>query len=198
MSENMRIMSCRHCQQIQLLPLDIGNAKPLCCRCRFSLKPHSYHNRDLVMALAFCALVLYLIAIFLPIMQMEFMGQRVQSSIVGGVMKLFATRQYLVGIVVLVFSLILPPLKLIALFVLATGILFQKVTQAWIHYFVELVGRWGMLDVLVIAVLVAFLKLGDVVQVKAGMGLYFFLLAVLFSLFAGFCIHLPALWDESR
>jgi paraquat-inducible protein A len=65
-----------------------------------------------------------------------------------------------------------------------------------LHHGVELLGRWGMLDVLVVAVLVAFVKLGDMVQIQPGAGLGLFTACVLFSLLSSLCLHLPSLWKE--
>ena len=53
-----------------------------------------------------------------------------------------------------------------------------------------------MLDVLVIAVLVAFVKLGDTVSIQPGLGLLLFIACVIFSLLASSCLHLPSLWKD--
>jgi paraquat-inducible protein A len=60
---------------------------------------------------------------------------------------------------------------------------------------VELVGRWGMLDVLLAAVLVAILKLGDLVTVEVGPGLFAFTACVGLSLLASAFFDPHALWE---
>jgi paraquat-inducible protein A len=145
--------------------------------------------------LAVTALLLYVPSILMPLMRLETLGHSTEASIIRGVGTLLADRHYFVGVVVLVFSLVLPPLKLLALLLLSSGLL-RGARQARLHHAVELLGRWSMLDVLVIAVLVAFVKLGDTVSIRPGAGLVLFLSCVLFSLLSSCCLHLPSLWKE--
>lgn len=168
-----------------------------CSRCETSLAPRWWHNRRAAAALALSALILYVPAILLPMMRLETLGHSSEASILQGVSTMLAERHYFVGGVVLVFSLVLPPLKLLALLLLSSGWL-RGVHQARIHHWVELLGRWGMLDVLVVAVLVAFVKLGDTAQIQPGAGLGLFTACVLLSLLSSLCLHLPSLWEEEH
>jgi paraquat-inducible protein A len=189
-----KLVACDCCGRIQTIPL--GSAShPYCVRCQSSLAPHWWHNRRAAAALAVSALILYIPAILLPLMRLELFGHSTESSILHGVSSLLAARHYFVGGVVLLFSLVLPPLKLLALLLLSGGWL-RGAHQARLHHWVELVGRWGMLDVLVVAVLVAFVKLGDLVRIQPGVGLGLFLACVLTSLLSSVCLHLPSLWQE--
>jgi paraquat-inducible protein A len=159
------------------------------------LAPHWWQNRRLAGSLALSALILYPAAILMPMMRIETLGHSTQASILKGVITMLADRHYFVGMVVLVFSLVLPPLKLLALLALSAGVM-RGSHQARLHHWVELLGRWSMLDVLVVAVMIAFVKLGDTITVQPGAGLVMFLLCVLLSLLSSCCLHLPSLWKE--
>jgi len=63
---------------------------------------------------------------------------------------------------------------------------------------VEWTGRWGMLDVLLVAILVAVLKLGDLMTVSAGPGLLAFTACVTLSLFAAASFDPHGLWDTEQ
>lgn len=195
MTPDEKLVACDSCGQIQTIPPVSAPLHPYCIRCETSLAPRWWHNRKAAAALALSALTLYVPSIILPLMRLETLGHSTEASILEGVSSLLATRHYFVGGVVLVFSLVLPPLKLLAVLLLSGGWL-RGARQARLHHWVELLGRWGMLDVLVVAVLVAFVKLGDIVQIKPGVGLGLFTGCVLLSLLSSLCLHLPSLWEE--
>jgi hypothetical protein len=96
------------------------------------------------------------------------------------------------AIIVLVCSIIIPVCKLTGLLVLSSeqfpiGALGRD--RVW--RFLEITGRWGMLDVLLVAALVAAVKLGDLVSIESGPGLYAFAGTVVLSLLAS------ASWDPA-
>jgi paraquat-inducible protein A len=197
MTSRDKLVACNCCGLIQTVPAGSGSLHPYCVRCDTSLLPHWWHSRQVAGVLALSALILYVPSILMPLMRIETLGHSSQSSILQGVGTLLADRHYFVGLVVLVFSLVLPPLKLLALLLLANGWM-SRSRQARLHHWIELLGRWSMLDVLVIAVLIAFVKLGDAVTIQPGAGLVLFLTCVLLSLLSSCCLHLPSLWkDES-
>jgi paraquat-inducible protein A len=195
MTPSANLVACDCCGLIQTIPTGSPPLHPYCIRCNSSLAPHWWHNRSAAAALTVSALILYVPSILLPLMRLEMLGHSTEASIVQGVSALLAGRHYFVGLVVLLFSLVLPPLKMLALLLLSGGWL-RGMRQARLHHWVELVGRWSMLDVLVVAILVAFVKLGDIVSIQPGAGLVLFIACVLLSLLSSFCLHQPSLWED--
>jgi paraquat-inducible protein A len=63
---------------------------------------------------------------------------------------------------------------------------------------VEFLGRWSMLDVMLVAILVAFVKLGDLVNIQPGNGLIAFSALVLCSLLASFAFNPKLMWAISN
>jgi paraquat-inducible protein A len=147
--------------------------------------------------LSLSALILFVPAVLQPMMRLESLGHVTEASIVDGVSHMLAHGAVFIGLVILVFSLVLPPVKMLALLLVSTRLL-TAARRARLYAWVELLGRWGMLDVLVVAVLIAFVKLGDTVQIQAGPGLFLFAACVLVSLLASVCLHPPSLWDDHR
>jgi paraquat-inducible protein A len=157
----------------------------------------AHQSTQAAAALAMAALILYPLAIMLPIMKIRQLGHMVEDSILTGVITLLRTGEFFVGIIVLIFSLIVPPVKLVALLALSLGVPGEKIKyRALTYHFVELLGRWGMLDVMVVAVLVAYVKLGDTVNITPGSGLFAFAACVLLSLGSSLCFPPHALWSE--
>jgi paraquat-inducible protein A len=146
-------------------------------------------------ALALAALVLYPLAISLPMIRVEQFGHHQEASIVKGAVTLIGSGQVVVGLIVLVCSVVLPLGKLLALLVLssAAGVMGGR-HRALTYRVVEFTGRWGMLDVLLVAILVAVLKIGDLMDVSAGPAALAFTSCVVLSLLASASFDPHALW----
>lgn len=151
------------------------------------------------MALALSALLFYFPALCLPMLSLEQFGHTQESSLLTGVAALWSQGHWFVGMVVLVFSILLPPLKLIALWLLSTTTLITRHRhRAVLYHLVEMLGRWGMLDVMLVAILVAFVKLGDVITIRPGAGLFAFSMLILLSLSASVTFNPTLLWDAAN
>ena len=97
----------------------------------------------------------------------------------------------------LFFSIVAPVAKLSALFVLSFGgQLLSSGSRSWIYHAVEFIGRWGMLDVLLVAILVAVVKLGDLVEVTPGPGVIVFGMVVMLSMLASISFNPHAIWEN--
>mgnify|MGYP002623588126 FL=1 len=172
---------------------------PACHRCRSLLDVFEAKGDNSTSAvIAISALLLFLPAVTLPFLRVEQLGHVSEQSLLGAARALFESGAWFVGTVVLVFSVILPPAKLIALLMLSfvPQWLGRPRRALGIYKAVEAIGRWGMLDVLLVAVLVAFVKLGDYLSFAALPGLFVFGGFVLLSLIASFSFNPQFLWSE--
>ncbi|MFO0897888.1 MAG: paraquat-inducible protein A [Pirellulales bacterium] len=193
------LRGCPCCGLVQQLPPPRSGWRAACHRCHapFPTARKGTRGRLRAVAAALAALILYVPAITLPMLRLERLGQVREDNLLGGIVSLLSAGHWFVGLVVLVFSVIVPPLKLITLLVLGLGGAgFATRHQAAAYRLVELVGRWGMLDVMLVAVLVAFVKLGNLAEIQAGPGLLAFALCVLASLIASVCFDPHDLWRE--
>src|SRR5205085_2604151 len=111
---------------------------------------------------------------------------------------LITHHQVLIGLVVLVCSVVIPVLKLAGLFVL-TGrwVTLERRHRASIYRAIEAAGRWGMIDVLLVALTIAAVKLGDLVVVTPGPGVVAFGACVVLSLAASAVFNPHAIWEEA-
>ncbi len=194
------LAACSCCGLIQKVgPLPAG-FRVRCGRCRTTLRRSAgrWRRHQNVAALALSALLLFPVAISLPLMEVERFGQIHQASLWSGTVSMLADGEVAIGLIVLFCSLILPLAKLGALFVLAGGgARLGHRTRATTWHLVEWSGRWGMLDVLLVALLVAAVKLGDVVQLHAGPGATAFAACVLLNLAASASFDPHQLWEEN-
>ncbi len=171
-----------------------------CVRCKTALHKRvgSLRSNNRAAALAFAGLILYPVAVGLPMIQVEQFGHRNDASILEGTATLLSSGHLLVGIVVLLCSIVLPLGILLSLLILsAGGLMMRREHRALTYHIVEFTGRWGMLDVLLVAILVAVLKLGDMVEVSAGPAALAFTACVVLSLLASGAFDPHSLWADS-
>jgi len=150
-------------------------------------------------AISLAALILYPLALTLPVMRIERLGHTHVSSIWGGMVDLLAEGRLFVGLAILLFSIVTPIGKLGAMFVLCSGDrLLRASHRAFTYRVVEFLGRWGMADVLLVAIVVAIVKLGDLVQVTPGVGVVAFGAVVILSLLASAAFDPHAIWETDE
>ena len=104
-------------------------------------------------------------------------------SVLSGVVELFNEGQYFLFVLITAFSIVLPFLKLVVLYILlANNYAGTKHMEKYLHW-MHLYGKWSMLDVFVVAVLVVAVKLGAIASVDMRFGLYAFATAVLLTMY---------------
>tara|TARA_R110002096_G_scaffold79532_8_gene186782 strand:+ start:45221 stop:45682 length:462 start_codon:yes stop_codon:yes gene_type:complete len=143
------------------------------------------------------ALVLFPLAVSQPIMTLERFGHRTEASVWTGSIGLLEKGEWFVGVVVLLCSLVLPLLKLLGLVAITYGRdRLARKHRAFAYRFIEWTGRWGMLDVLLISIVVAWVKVGDLVDVTAGPAALAFACMVVLSLLAAAWFDPHAIWED--
>ncbi|MFT5079809.1 MAG: paraquat-inducible protein A [Bacteroidia bacterium] len=194
------LRACGTCGLVQRVAPIPKDHRAMCPRCK-SVVARSPHNKlrganTWTAATALAALLLYPLAILLPFLSVERLGHHHAGSILESGMELLFHGEVFIGITVLLCSVVFPLAKLTGLLLISTSHGWMKrehLARTW--HAVELVGRWGMLDVLLAAVLVAMLKLGDLVTVEPGPGLVAFTACVGLSLLASAFFDPHALWE---
>ena len=197
MAEEGELRGCPACGLVQRLP--DAQQRYQCTRCGHALWRHAWSSAPLTAALALSGLIIYPFAITLPVLRIERFGHRYESGILDGTISLIAHGEWVVGLVVLIASVILPAFKLGGLLVLS--LLANWLRPHWrasTWHAVELTGRWGMLDVLLVAVLVAMVKIGGLVEMHAGPGVIAFTLLVILSLLSAMAFDPHHLWRGAR
>lgn len=186
-SGTVRLRACPCCGLVHRVPELPPAHLARCTRCggRVSAPDRSRARNDRALMACLAALVLYPLAVSLPILRLERLGEARESSAWSGSLGLIADGHAGIGLLVFLCSIVVPLGKLLTLAVLLgrpRHLPPARRARAWRA--VELAGRWGMLDVLLVSILVAWLKLGSWVEVTAGPGAVAFAACVLASLLA--------------
>lgn len=142
--------------------------------------------------------MLYPLAVTLPILRIERLGHLHEQSVLSGSLGLLTEGKIALGLVVFVCSIVVPLAKLGTLAVLLARPHALEATHrghAW--HALELGGRWGMLDVLLVSILVAWIELGAWVEVTPGPAAIAFGACVLLSLLASAWFDPHTLWRDA-
>ena len=134
--------------------------------------------------LLWAALILLIIGLFAPMMTLtKFRFLKNEVSIYSGLIGLFDGGEYLLFAIILIFSICFPLAKIFSLAYVWYGESPEERRKTLLHR-IEALGRWSMLDVFVVAMLVVMIKLGVFANVKIHAGIYFFAASVLASMAA--------------
>lgn len=192
------LKSCHCCGLIHEIAALQSNQQAQCTRCHSVIDQSKNFKRSQgrTAAAAVAAMVLMPAAILLPILEIEQLGHHHSSSILGGIVDLFQTGSVLVATVILLFSIVLPLLKILALIELSWLCSMQQRHRAWTYRWMEQIGKWSMMDVMLLALLVMTIKLSGVVQFHFGPALIAFVLCVSMSMIAAICFNPHAIWES--
>jgi paraquat-inducible protein A len=190
--------ACHCCGLIHRLPPLEPGQSAACVRCRTVIRGAASPRRSAARtaAAALGAFVLFWPAVLLPILEIEQLGHRSESSILAGIVDLFRHGSWFVGSVVLVFSIIFPLVKILFLLELSLLRLLHERYQALTYRVMEHAGKWSMMDVLLLAFLVMLVKLGNLVNFHFGYGVVAFTLCVAMSLIASISFDPHAIWEK--
>lgn len=195
-------LSCETCGLTQeVVPLAPGTTAE-CIRCGSTVATRPATSVDTTLALTLAALLLYIPANIYPIMSMSLYGSYNENTIWDGVVSLMQHDEYFVAAIVFLASIVIPLLKLLGLFFLGIGVKLGSGRRlrgrTRIYQFIDAIGPWAMLDVFLLAILVALVKLGDLARVIPGPGLVAFTCVVVLTLLASQSFDPKLIWNAER
>jgi len=162
----------------------------------------NYGSLHLTAAFSLAALLLYIPANILPILHLDKLGVSSDNTVWSGCVALFHDNQWGIAIIVFLASILIPLVKLLGLFFLVTTTAMQsrwaRKTRTWIYKTIEIIGRWAMLDVFVMAILVSLVKLHLLANVIPGKGLFAFCAVVVFTLLASAAFDPQLIWNDEE
>lgn len=171
-----------------------------CARCGSRLARHKPSSLGRTAAFSLAALTLYVPANIYPILQMNLYGVQSESTVWDGCRALFQHGEVLVAVIVFLASMVIPFLKLVGLFFLvvtvAVGSGRRRLARTWIYRAIDVIGPWAMLDVFLLSVLVALVKLGELATVLPGPGLLAFTAMVVLTILASGSFDPRLIWVE--
>ena len=175
---------------------------PHCPRCNARLHLRIPNSASRCWAFLIAGYILYLPANLLPIMYTGTLSGIRRDTILSGIFYLWESGSWGIAIIVFIASIMVPLLKLIALTLLLISVqrrsTWQPLQRAKLYRVVELVGRWSMLDIYVVAILAALVQIGALATINAGPGALAFGAVVVLTMFAAMEFDPRLIWDPQQ
>lgn len=196
------IVACKTCGLLQRLgALQPGTAAE-CFRCGSAVGVHPVDSLGRTAAFSLAALIFFVPANIYPILLMDFYGAYSESTVWDGCVKLFENGQWPIATIVFLASILIPVFKLLGLFFLVVSTKFRSAywqrERTWIFRIIDVIGPWAMLDVFLLAILVALVKLGQIATVLPGRGLIAFSAMVVFTILASASFDPTLIWEKTK
>ncbi|MNH09873.1 Paraquat-inducible protein A [compost metagenome] len=191
------LVACHECDLLMRKPVLQHDEKALCPRCGYELYAHRHNVVNRSLALVLAALLLFVPANFLPIMQLHLLGQTSDDTVWSGVVGLYNSEMRGVAVVVFLCSMAIPFLKLLCqLLVLLSIRLNVGRSQGLLFYRIyHHLRDWGMLEVYFMGVLVAIVKLVDLAELTVGLGLFCFISLLLVQVWLEVVMSPHQIWS---
>lgn len=191
------VISCRRCgQAYEHVRRRIFSGCPYCGASAVALRHRLRHN-GLAALLAVVALIVLVLGMVMPFISMTKLGTSRIYSLIGGIVELFHTGDNFIASILLLFSVVFPILKLTLLLMATSSLVtMSDRSRRRMHKIATVTGKYSLLDLLVVAVMIVLVKFGDFAQVRAEPGTILFCVAVFLSMAAGFCVDLRMTQSE--
>lgn len=190
-------VSCHVCERVTCAPAGVAEAK--CPRCGARLHSRKPASIARTWALLLAAAVLYVPANAEPVMITTSLFGTQRDTILSGVAYLWHSGSWPLAVLVFVASVLVPLLKLFALGYLAASVQLgsrrHMLGRSRLYRVLEFVGRWSMLDVFVVMVLAALVKLQSLANIQAGPGAMWFGIVVVLTMLASTSFDPRLIWD---
>jgi len=191
------LLNCHVCGQLaRAVP---GLHAPRCPRCAAPLHFRKPDSVARCWALLIAAMILYVPANLLPMMKTSSLFGSQSDTIMSGVVYFWTSGSWYLALIIFFASIMVPLLKMIALMVLLVSVqrrsLWQRGQRARLYRLVEFVGRWSMLDIYVVAVIVALVQLKALATIQPGPGAIAFGAVVVLTMFAAMAFDPRLIWD---
>lgn len=194
------LLGCHRCGRVsRALPADVPAACPRCAAALHHRKPYAITR---TWAFLVAAMILYIPANTLPMMRTTTLFDARQDTILSGVLHLGAEGSWDLAAIVFIASVVVPLSKFATLILLLVtaqrGSAWRRAERAQLYRLIEKVGHWSMLDVFVVALLVALVHFQTFGTVEAGAGAIAFGAVVLLTMLASMSFDPRLIWDDPR
>ena len=194
------ILICTECHELN--KQDPDSDEQVCTRCGALIRARRPNSLTRTWALLITAAILYIPANLLPIMTINSLGQGDPSTIMAGVIQLVQHGMYPIAAVVFIASILVPTFKLVGIGLLLFSVQRHQPLSAQqrivMYRFIEFIGRWSMLDIFVIAILVAVVNFGRLASVEANLGAAAFASVVILTMLAAVTFDTRLIWDNTE
>ena len=199
-ARNAGLISCHSCHLLCQRAKQPSHLR--CPRCGADMHDRKPNSIARTWALVLAAFIFYIPANVLPITIVISLGKAQADTIMSGVIYFLQTGMWPIALIIFLASVFIPLLKLLVIIFLLISV--QRKTS-WrcldrtrLYRIVEIIGRWSMVDIFVVTILVALVHLGGLATIHAGPGALFFGAVVVITIFAAMSFDPRLIWDTEE
>ncbi|WP_339468511.1 MULTISPECIES: paraquat-inducible protein A [unclassified Pseudomonas] len=194
-ASELNLCLCHSCG----LSADISTGAPECQRCDAPLHRRKVNSLTRTWAYMLTALVFYVPANLLPVMNTTMLGSGADSTIMSGVLEFWQHGAWDIALIIFIASIAVPGIKFASLTLLLVTVQrnsrWARKERSKLFRFVELIGYWSMLDVIVVALVAALVKFQALGTIEPRLGILFFGLVVVFTMLAAMSFDPRLIWE---
>lgn len=192
---------CHACRKLATAPAGATGAL-ICPRCGSDLHRRKPNSLVRAWAMLIAATVMYIPANVYPVLKLDILGERQAATILTGVEELFHAGMWEIAALVFFASITVPMLKILGLGFLLISV---HLKSRWrlrdrtqLYRLIEGIGRWSMIDMFMVSILVALVQLGGVATIDPGIGATCFASVVVITMFAADAFDPRIIWDAAE
>jgi len=198
-ARQLGLVSCSDCHLLSRMKKTSAHEAAYCSRCGGELQQRKPNSIMRTWALVIAAMVFYIPANLLPMTITSALGSVSADTIMSGVIYFIHSGSWEIALVIFTASVFVPFLKFAILIYLLLSVQFKSIKRpkdrTRFYRFTEAVGRWSMLDIYVVTILVALVKLGFLADIEAGPAAIYFAAVVVTTMIAAESFDPRLIWD---
>lgn len=197
-ASELNLCLCHSCG----MACDMTHEPHECERCGAPLHRRKTNTLARTWAYMFTALAFYVPANLLPVMNTKMVGNGADSTIMSGVLEFWEAGAWDIALIIFIASIAVPGIKFVALTLLLVTVHrdsdWARKERSKLYRFVEVIGYWSMLDVIVVALVASLVKFQALADIEPRPGILFFGLVVVFTMLSAMSFDPRLIWDNER
>lgn len=176
----MHWVGCHECDAVLPEPEVPDGGSALCGRCGATLFRRTRKTVEITVALTVASAILFIVANSFPFLSFEMQGRATQSTLISGSRALWEQGRQTVSILVLFTTIVAPMIQIVLMLYVLGPLALGRRAPGSIYAFraVEFFRPWGMMEVFLIGIFVAGVKLADMAEIVPGVALWAFMLLI--------------------
>ncbi|KAA0694235.1 paraquat-inducible membrane protein A [Halopseudomonas laoshanensis] len=196
LASDLNLCLCHSCGK----SCDMSGLPLFCERCGAPLHARKTNSLSRSWAFLLASLVFYIPANVLPVMNTTMLGNGADSTIMSGVLDFWQHGAWDIALIIFIASIAVPGVKFAVLSLLLVtaqrGSYWARRERSRLYRFIELIGYWSMLDVIVVALVAALVKFHGLADIEPRVGILFFGLVVVFTMLSAMSFDPRLIWEN--
>jgi paraquat-inducible protein A len=168
------IVACPDCDLLLRIPILSSGGTARCPRCAHTIASSKPDSLERTLALTIAAAIVLVVANVMPLMELSAVGRQASTTILGGVLKMWQQGQELTAVLV-AFCTVAAPTVHIAFLLIVLVAVRHSPAPSWVAALLRITEfnrSWAMVEVMMLGILIALIKIADLATVIPGTGMF--------------------------